>query len=117
MSDFRDLLREVGEQLDPDTSIPSDVRSRVRQRQAITAFVAVIALTAVGFGSAAGIHALSVRAARIPAVKVTLPPAPASPAACTDGWHITPNPVVQGDYQDSLVAASAISLDDIWAVG
>jgi hypothetical protein len=117
MSDFRDALRKVGERLEPDPSIPSGVRSRVWRRQAMTAFVALIALTAVGVGSAAGIKALSDRAARVPAVKETIPSAPASPVACVSGWHITPNPTESGDYQDDLVAASAFSSNDIWAVG
>jgi hypothetical protein len=119
MSDLRSVLQEAGEQLEPDPALPSQVRSRVRRRQAITAFATAIALSAAGVASAAGIHALSDRAGRVPTVQVTFPPAPASPspAACTSGWHLAPNPTVQGDDQDDLVAASAVAFDDIWAVG
>jgi hypothetical protein len=117
MSDLRQTLREMGEELEPDPSLPSPVRTRVRRRQAVTAFLAVMALTGVGLGSAAGIRALSERASRVPTNRVTLPPAPASPVACTDGWHLAPNPGVPGDHLDTLVAASAVTTDDIWAVG
>jgi len=119
MSDLRSVLQEAGERLEPHTVLPSQVRNRVRRRQAITAFATAIALSAVGVASAAGIHALSDRAGRVPTVQVTLPPAPASPSpvACTNGWHLSPNPTVPGDDQDDLVAASAVAFDDIWAVG
>src|SRR5437868_14837945 len=101
MSDLRSVLRELGERFEPSDALPSQVRTRVRRRQAVAALAAAITLSAVGVGSAAGIHALSDRAARVPAVKVTLPPAPTSPSpvACTDGWHLAPNPTVPGDDQ------------------
>src|SRR6266705_3880364 len=117
MSDLRHTLRGLAEEVEPDASFPARVRSRVRRRQALTAFVSVLVLASVGIGSAAGIRALTERAWRVPTNRVTLPPAPAGPVACTDGWHLAPNPVMKGDYQDSLVAGSALASDDIWAVG
>ena len=117
MSDLRQTLHEMGEGLEPDSSLSVPVRTRVRHRQAVTAFVAALVLTSVGVASVAGVHALSERASRVPANRVTLPPGPAAPVACMNGWHLAPNPVVSGDFQDSLVAASALASDDIWAVG
>src|SRR5262245_13044786 len=38
---------------------------------------------------------------------------PATPVSCTNGWHMAPNPVVNGDDQDDLVAASAVAFDDV----
>lgn len=45
------------------------------------------------------------------------PVAPATSVACTNGWHVEPMPVVEGDYVDELVAISALATDDVWAVG
>ena len=118
MSDeLRRALRGMAEGLEPDSSLSVPVRTRVRHRQAVAAFVAALVLTSVGVASVAGVQALSERASRVPANRVTLPPGPAAPVACTNGWHLAPNPVVSGDFQDSLVAASALASDDIWAVG
>ena len=42
MSDLRQTLHEMGEGLEPDSSLSVPVRTRVRHRQAVTAFVAAI---------------------------------------------------------------------------
>jgi hypothetical protein len=47
---------------------------------------------------------------------VTTAPTTATTTACVSGWTISPKPYTQGDV-DNLVAESAASFNDMWAVG
>jgi hypothetical protein len=70
----------------------------------------------------AGACARSISPVARPVVTTTVPTLPSTSstvatAACVSGWKVAPKPYVLGVVADHLVAASAASSNDVWAVG
>jgi hypothetical protein len=82
---------------------PSDARRRI-----------AAAVTAVVVAIAAGTF-LVIRFDR--SESTTQTPTPTPPSGCISGWVVAPKPYTEDVHSDLLVAESATSPNDVWAVG